>query len=131
MSILEDGSEVLEKDMQQGVEELQDLFLDFAEESAYEIKRTALDGTGDNADTVLLKEYAKSQSPRKTFTSPYEDVIIEIYMIGGHEYALYFDGGVYEAYKCSTVSPMMSEQLSESDYWQRKLSQGNQVSSAV
>lgn len=130
-AMLIDGSETSEKPLKKGIKHLRQQFLDFADERAHEEKQTALDSTGDTTDTTLLKKYAESQSPDKMFEGPYGDTIIEIYMIGLYEYALYFDGGVYEAYKCSTSSPTMEEQLKESDYWQRNQPQGSQTLSVV
>lgn len=128
---IEDGSEISEKPLEEGLEDLRHHFLDFADECACEEKRTALHSTGDDADTALLKQCAESQNPQDVFEAPYGDTVIEIYTIGRHEYALYFDGGVYEAYKCSTISPTMSEQLRDSDFWQRNPSQENRISPAV
>jgi len=130
-AVLEDGSDISGKTIQEGLEDFRHHFLDFADECACEEKRTALNDTGDDADTVLLKQYADSQKLEKVFTAPYGDTVIEIYTIGRYEYALYFDGGVYEAYKCSTSSPTMSEQLRDSDFWQRNPPQQSRISPAV
>lgn len=130
-TVIGDGSEISGKSIEEGLEDLRHHFLDYAEECAYDEKRTALDNTGDDTDTALLKQCADSQNPQDVFEAPYGDTVIEIYTIGRHEYALYFDGGVYEAYKCSSNSPAMSEQLRDSDFWQRNPSQENRISPAV
>jgi hypothetical protein len=131
-TILEDDSEISEKPIEEGLEDLQHHFLDFADECACEEKRTALNSTGDDADTTLLKQCADSQNPQDVFEAPYGDTVIEVYTIGRHEYALYFDGGVYEAYKCSTTASLtMSEQLRDSDFWQRNPPQESRISPAV
>jgi len=130
-TVLEDGSKRSGKTLQEGLEDFRHHFLDFADECASDEKRTALDSTGDEADTRLLTEYAESKNPDEVFNSPYEDTVIEMYIIDGYEYALYFDGDVYEAYKSSTVSPTMSEQLRDSDFWQRNPSQESRIFPAV
>lgn len=130
-AVLEDGSDISGKTLHEGLEDFRHHFLDFADECAGEEKRTALNDIGDDADTVLLKQYADSQKLEKVFTDPYGDTVIKIYTIGRYEYALYFDGAVYEAYKCSTASPTMSEQLRDSDFWQRNPPEESRISPAV
>lgn len=120
-TILQDGTEVTSKSLQKGLDEIQERFFESIEDSIIADKEEALDTTGKKADTKVLKEHSENTTPQKVFTDPHGDIAVEIYKIGGTEYALYFDGGVYEAYRSSTASPTMSGKLSESDYWQRGL----------
>jgi hypothetical protein len=114
-----DDCEVSAKALDTGLEELRHLYLDFADERAYEEKQIALNDTGEKVDKALLKKCAESKNPLEVFESPFGDIVIDIYTIDRYEYALFFDGGVYEAYKCSKISPTMSEQLRNSTYWHR------------
>jgi hypothetical protein len=125
---LNDGSRVSGKSLDDGLNELKDHVLDFACERANEQKQRLLDDTRTDVDTSLLYEISLSQNPTEVFSNPQEDTNIEIYTIDGHEYALYTDGGIREAYKCSRVSETLSEQLRESDYWKTNLPQPNQAS---
>lgn len=130
-AIPENCSEVSGKTLEEGLEDFQHHFIEFAAERAVDEKQAALNRTGDHTDTALLRQCAESQNPDELFESPYGDSRIKIYTIHGYEYALYFDGGKYESYKCTTTSPTMSEELDDSDCWQRKATQEGQISSTV
>jgi len=65
-----------------------------------------------------LREIAAHTEPAVSFSSPSGDSLIEAYQIDGHTYYLYTDGGVYEAYKGSGLSPTTTEMFRDSRYWQ-------------
>ena len=123
-----DGSKISGKSLKEGLKDVKNNFLDLSCERANDQKQRLLDDTRTGVDTSLLYEISQSQSPSEVFYNPMGDVDIEIYTIDGYEYALYTDGGVREAYKCTRVSETLSEQLTESDYWKTEPSPANQAS---
>lgn len=72
----------------------------------------------ESVDTRLLREIAVHTEPTISFSSPSGDSLVELYQIGGHPYYLYTDGGVYNSYRGSELSPTTTEMLQDSRYWQ-------------
>ena len=123
-----DGSKITGRTLEEGLNKLIDSFLDFAVERAWKEKQALLDEKGETVDTNVLYELSQYQNPDKTFYSPSRDSSISIYNIGGYQYALYFDGGVREAYKFSTRVETLSEELKKTNYWQSNPAQAGLAS---
>lgn len=101
-----------------GIDHLYDEFTEMAEKKAQEELREYLETDCEEVDCALLRGLAEQKIPDDTLSSPDGDTFVEVYQTGGYQYLLYTDGGIYEAYKSSSLSPTTVEKIIESDYWQ-------------
>ena len=101
-----------------GIDHLYDVFTEMADRKAQEELREFLETDCEEVDCALLRGLAEQKMPDSTFSSPDDDSVVEVYQTGGYQYLLYTDGGIYEAYKGSSLSPTTVEKIVESDYWQ-------------
>jgi hypothetical protein len=101
-----------------GFSTLYNEFEDYAGEQAATELNEILQDYCEGVDTRLLREVAAHTEPAVSFSSPSGDSLIEAYQIDGHTYYLYTDGGVYEAYRGSGLSPTTTEMFRDSRYWQ-------------
>jgi len=101
-----------------GIDPLCDVFTEVAEEKAQEELNRLLETDCEEVDCALLRGLAEQKMPDDTFFSPDGDSVVEVYQTEGYQYLLYTDGGIYEAYKGSSLSPTTVEKIVESDYWQ-------------
>jgi hypothetical protein len=119
-AVLGKGSEISRKSLQEGLEDLQS-----------QQTQTVFDNTGVNEGGRLLREYAEKHQPDVAFASKYTDTVIEVYKVSRHEYAFGFHRSVYAdyisggriqlEYGCSRVEEVSSEELRDSDCYQRNL----------
>ena len=101
-----------------GIEQLYDIFTEVSEEKAQEELNRLFETDCEGVDCALLRGLAEQKMPDATFSSPDGDSVVEVYQTEGYQYLLYTDGGIYEAYKGSSLSPTTVEKIVESDYWQ-------------
>ncbi|WP_144798289.1 hypothetical protein [Halorubrum depositum] len=100
-----------------GIDHLYDVFTEMAEKKAQEELREYLETGCEEVDCALLRGLAEHKTPDSTFSSPDDDSVLEVYQTRGYQYILYTDGGIYEAYKSSSLSPTTVNKIVESNYW--------------
>jgi len=107
-----------DSEIDRGFRSLYNEFEDYAGEQAAKELIEIFEEYCEGVDTRLLREIAAHTEPAVSFSSPSGDSLIEAYQIDGHTYYLYTDGGVYEAYRGSELSPTTTEMFQDSRYWQ-------------
>ena len=107
-----------DSEIDRGFRSLYNEFEDYAGEQAANELNEIFEEYCEGVDTRLLREIAAQTEPAVSFSSPSGDSLIEAYQIDGHTYYLYTDGGVYEAYRGSILSPTTTEMFQDSKYWQ-------------
>ncbi|MWV64048.1 hypothetical protein GRS48_04305 [Halorubrum sp. JWXQ-INN 858] len=107
-----------DSEIDRGFNTLYNEFEDYAGEQAATELNEIFEVYCEGVDTRLLREVAAHTEPAVSFSSPSGDSQIDAYQIDGHTYYLYTDGGVYEAYRGSILSPTTTEMFQDSKYWQ-------------